>query len=197
MTDFQLYLASQSPRRREILDQIGVRYQVIASSIDETPLLHEAPAGYVERMASQKALAGREMAAEAGEIPVLGADTSVVIDDRILGKPTSKDDAFEMLQRLSGRTHQVMSAVAIATPKALRCALSVTEVTFDALDQQTIEDYWATGEPLGKAGSYAIQGLGAALIKRISGSYTGVVGLPVEILIPMLREHKIPVWQVP
>ena len=172
-----LYLASASPRRRELLTQIGVPLSVLATAIDESPLPNETPAAYVERLARGKAAAGLAMLEGRGEDGcVLGADTSVVIDGRILGKPVDQAEGLAMLAALSGREHQVLTAVALAAAEeALR--------------------YWQSGEPADKAGGYAIQGLGAIFVSRIEGSYSAVVGLPLCETAELLREFGIPCWQ--
>jgi septum formation protein len=172
-----LILASTSPRRRELLEQIGVTYRVQPVHVDETPLVDEAPRAFAERMALAKARAG--WMAQSSGLPVLGADTVVTLDGVILGKPTDRNEALHMLGRLSGNTHRVLSAVALAhgDREALRCA--ETRVRFRALSPREISDYWASGEPADKAGAYGIQGLGALFVEHIEGSYTGVVGLPL------------------
>ncbi|HMA12695.1 MAG TPA: Maf family protein [Steroidobacteraceae bacterium] len=175
-----LVLASASPRRRELLTQIGVPHEVLAVDIDESARPGEAPAGLALRLAREKAIAGR--AGAAGLRPVLGADTIVVLEGEVFGKPRDAADARRMLMALSGRTHQVMSAVALALPGtagAVHDALSVTEVEMRPMTQAEIDAYWASGEPAGKAGAYAIQGLGAVFIRHIRGSYSGVMGLPL------------------
>ena len=182
----ELILASASPRRRELLAQLGVGCIVSPADIDETPRAGELPDAYVRRMACEKALAGLAGAAEG--TCVLGADTAVVIDGQILGKPRDREDGIAMLQLLGGRTHEVMSAVAVATAAAVRDALNITRVTFGPVSARTAELYWATGEPLDKAGGYGIQGRGAVLVEHLSGSYSGVVGLPLYETAQLLRE---------
>ena len=172
-----LVLASQSPRRRELLDQIGVSHRVIAVEVDESRLPAEPPAVHVERLARAKAMAG--IAAAAGD-PVIGADTVVVVDDDVLGKPADRDDALAMLDRLSGRRHDVLTAVALGTSvDTIDCRLSVSHVTFRTLGAEEIAAYWDSGEPADKAGAYAIQGRAALFVTRLEGSYTGVMGLPL------------------
>jgi septum formation protein len=178
MPNPQLYLASKSPRRRELLDQIGVRYAVIAAELEEIPLPGEAPEDYVIRIAMDKALAGRELVPVESALPVLGADTAVVIDGLILGKPRGQQDAAAMLRRLSGRGHRVLSAVAVAG-RDERTALSVSEVRFREIPDAEIHAYCDTGEPEDKAGGYGIQGLGALFVTELRGSYSGVMGLPL------------------
>jgi septum formation protein len=179
-----IYLASQSPRRRELLDQIKINYQTIIVTIDETPLVHELPQDYVYRLALAKAQAGY-LALSTTTAPVLGADTIIICNNQILGKPKSKADAEKMLQTLAGRSHQVMTAVAVVTQsqksnKLLEIKrLNTSTVYFRPLNSAEIAAYVATGEPLDKAGSYAIQGLASIFIERIEGSYSGVMGLPL------------------
>ncbi|NNM00343.1 MAG: septum formation inhibitor Maf [Gammaproteobacteria bacterium] len=189
-----LVLASRSPRRAELLDQIGIAYRTCAADVDETVLPGEAPADYVLRLATAKAAAVRNM--EGCALPVLGADTSVVIDGTILGKPADKAQAFDMLRALSGRVHQVYSAVALAATDAaapaaggITTALSVTDVSFRSLEDAEIDAYWYTGEPRDKAGGYGIQGCGAVFVERIAGSYTGVVGLPLYETADLLMQQ--------
>ncbi len=173
-----LYLASKSPRRQQLLQQIHVDFQLLDTEIDETPAANEAPAAFVKRMATQKAQAGRGCL-EDKQALVLAADTIVVIDDLILGKPRDRNDALSMLTRLSGRTHQVMTAVSLASAIAVQTQLSVSEVTFREVSTEERELYWDSGEPVDKAGAYAIQGIAAVFIKHLSGSYSGVMGLPL------------------
>jgi septum formation protein len=172
----QLILASASPRRRALLDQIGVRYRVKPVDVDEAPLPNETPEAYVRRVASEKALLAARL--EAGGVPVLAADTAVIVGGEILGKPQHRDAALAMLGKLSGRTHQVYSAVSLHAEQHWQ-ALSVTEVTFRELAEAEMLAYWQSGEPRDKAGAYAIQGLGAVFVQSIRGSFSGVVGLPL------------------
>jgi len=185
-------LASASPRRRELLAQIGVRHIVRVAGIDETHLPHESPAAYVERLAAAKS---RAVYAIDPRLPVLGADTTVVIGDRVLGKPHDVADAVTMLQLLSGREHRVLTAVALCVAGEVRVATSVTRVWFRERDDELLARYAATGEPLDKAGAYGIQGLGAALVTRIDGSYSGVVGLPLAETVDLLRAAGIGIWR--
>ena len=181
----KLILASASPRRRELMKLFGLPFDAVAADIDETVLPGELPAEYVRRMAAGKAHRGLELA---GPGPVvLGADTAVVLGPRILGKPRDRADALHILQTLSGQTHEVLSAVAVTDGDTFNERLSVTEVTFGALSIEQCEAYWATGEPADKAGAYGIQGIGGLFVKYISGSYTGVVGLPVYETAELLR----------
>lgn len=172
----QLILASASPRRSELLNQIGIRHLLQPVDIDETPYAHEAPADYVQRVASAKSAAC--LAVSNPHLPVLSADTSVVCDGEILGKPRDLAHAREMLGRLSGRCHEVYSAVSLRGVRQ-QSALSVSQVRFRCLDPKEIESYWRTGEPCDKAGGYGIQGLGSVFIEAITGSYSGVMGLPL------------------
>lgn len=192
MVDYDLILASASPRRTEILQQIGVRHVVQPANIDETPRLNESAVDYVQRMALEKA---KNIIALRSEIvPVLGADTCVVCDSQIFGKPRDQQQALDMLTALSGRSHQVFTAVAMGNAEDCLLAISTTEVFFRTLSQQEILSYWNTGEPKDKAGSYAIQGYGAVFIESIKGSYSGVVGLPIEETTKLLHSFSVPIW---
>lgn len=194
-----LYLASQSPRRRELLQQIGVQHQVVSAEVVELPRHNESPSDYVQRLAREKAAAGIATVArlDLAPKPVLGADTIVVINNEILEKPQSAQHAAEMLRKLAGATHQVMTAVAMTTPEQTSVKLSVTDVVFRPLSDAEIAAYWHTGEPCDKAGGYAIQGLGAVFVQQLRGSYTGVVGLPIEQTLVLLNEFAVPYWQSP
>jgi septum formation protein len=172
-----IVLASASPRRRELLQQLGVPHEVLAVDVDEKPLPGERAEQLVTRLALAKAQAGLRLAGPAR--PVLGSDTVVVVDDEVYGKPLDRADGLSMLAALSGRTHQVMTAVALATATEFVQQLSCTEVTMRRITPADAAAYWETGEPQGKAGGYAIQGRGALFIERISGSYSGVMGLPL------------------
>ena len=180
-----LILASQSPRRAELLKQVGLAFVVQPADIDETPRAGEAPEDYVLRMAREKAGA---IAASAPEDAVLAADTSVVVDGDILGKPGDRREAAAMLRRLSDRRHQVISAVALQYRGAIHTTLVVSEVGFAALDEAVIADYLRSGEADDKAGAYGIQGRAAAFICHLAGSYSGVVGLPLYETVTLLRE---------
>lgn len=194
-----LILASASPRRRELLAQVGVRARVQVADVDETALPGETPADYVSRLALAKARAVRSRRRQAGdvELPVLGADTTVVIDGQLLAKPADAADAGAMLARLSGREHEVLTAVALVAGDREAVRLSRTRVRFRALGAAAIARYVASGEPMDKAGGYGIQGLGGALVDRIDGSYTGVVGLPLGETIDLLDEFSVPYWRRP
>ncbi|SDR71736.1 Maf family protein [Pseudomonas oryzae] len=189
-----LHLASASPRRRELLLQIGVPHQRVAAPIDESVLPGETPAAYVERLARAKAAAGLA-ALGAADACVLGADTAVVLDGRILGKPADRADGLAMLAALSGREHEVLTAVAVAD--ASRCLTRVvrSRVHFRTLAEAEREAYWASGEPQDKAGGYAIQGLAAIFVDRLEGSYSAVVGLPLAETAELLAGFGIACWQ--
>jgi len=179
-----LYLASVSPRRRELLAQIGLRVDVVSQSVKEHLLDNESPENYVQRLALEKAQAGLRVPDIHRQCPVLGADTAVVMDDCILGKPASEAAALAMLKQLSGRTHRVLSAVAVVGKDNLgqdrvETCLSQSRVRFRRIDEQECLAYWHTGEPADKAGAYGIQGLGAVFIEHLEGSYSGVMGLPL------------------
>ena len=185
-------LASVSPRRRELLAQIGVPHTVVGADIDESVRSGEAPRDYVLRMARQKALTVRER----GEaLPVLAADTTVVLDNIIYGKPRDRDDGLAMLGRLSGRTHEVLTAVALAHLSEVSLRLSVSTVRFRELSPEERAAYWDTGEPRDKAGGYAIQGAAAVFIESLSGSYSGVMGLPLFETGELLRAVGVPYWE--
>ncbi|MGF1725778.1 Maf family protein [Photobacterium nomapromontoriensis] len=173
----QLYLASGSPRRKELLIQLGYHFERVVVDVEEQHQPHESPADYVQRLSMDKAMAGVNKTAD--HCPVLGADTIVVVDNTILEKPKDFDDAKRMLQLLSGRRHQVMTAVTLATPAQQQTKLVVTDVWFKTLSEHEIEAYWQSGEPQDKAGSYGIQGIGGKFVERIDGSYYAVVGLPL------------------
>lgn len=182
-----LILASASPRRRELLDQIGIHYRVVVANLDEIAHENEAPGDYVLRMAREKA--GVIMQRESPTVPVLGADTEVIIDGRILGKPVDRQHAIEMLSGLSGRTHEVWSAVAVALPDGrILQELNVTRVSFAVMEPDWIETYCDTGDPMDKAGAYGVQGLAAQKIERLEGSYSGVMGLPLFETSKLLRQ---------
>jgi septum formation protein len=186
-----LRLASASPRRRQLLDLIGVPHLVTPADIDETPRDSERGDDYVVRLAREKAQA---VWSQHDDLPVLAADTTVVVDREILGKPESEADAMAMLTKLSGREHLVHTGIALRTTRAMNVGISTTRVTFGPLTEAQVRAYWASGEPQGKAGAYAIQGLGAVFVSNISGSYTGVMGLPLYATAAMLRAQGVPVW---
>jgi nucleoside triphosphate pyrophosphatase len=190
-----IYLASGSPRRRELLQQIGVSFRVIQADLDETALQAEAPAAYVSRLAEAKALAGWQGSCGMEQAPVLAADTAVVLDGKILGKPKDGDDAMRMLRELSGRTHEVLTAVALRTAAGCEVKLSRSCVTFRSIDAAETRAYWDSGEPRDKAGAYAIQGYAAIFIADLKGSYSGVMGLPLFETAQLLETAGVCGWQ--
>jgi septum formation protein len=185
-----IVLASASPRRRELLRQVGVEFEVVVAAVDESVLPDEAPAAYVLRVARDKAL---EVSAREGTgLPVLGADTAVVLGGRILGKPGDRAEALAMLSSLSGRTHEVYSAaVLVAGAQPPRDCLNISRVTFAELDRGWMESYCDTGDPMDKAGAYGVQGRAAEKIIRIEGSFSGVMGLPLYETCQLLRQAEV------
>ncbi|CED72367.1 Maf family protein [Aliivibrio wodanis] len=183
----QVFLASGSPRRKELLAQLGYQFEILSVDVEEVHQAHETPLIYVERLSKDKAQAGVKFLVNERKIeqtknifvPVLGSDTIVVIDGVILEKPKNFEDAKRMLLALSGRQHQVMTAVTLATPETTRTKTVITQVWFRVLSEQEIEQYWESGEPCDKAGSYGIQGSGGRFVSRIDGSYHAVMGLPL------------------
>ncbi len=188
-----LHLASKSPRRRQLLQQLGVDFSVIEVDVAERRTADESPLDYVNRVARDKARAGlKSLSADAsGGAVVLGSDTEVVLDGEVFGKPGDAADAAAMLGRLAGRTHEVISAVWLVARDREQCDVCVSQVRFAVLDATTVGTYVATGEPFGKAGGYAIQGRGAALIEHLQGSYSGVMGLPLFETARLLREFGV------
>ncbi len=184
-------LASQSPRRLELLKQIGISPEVHPAHIDETPLSEETPEDYVNRLARNKAEA---VAQHYPGALVIGSDTSVVIDNQILGKPESPDHFFTMFKRLSGNQHQVMTAVAITDGQQTRSEVVITQVSFYPVNERDMERYWFSGEPQDKAGGYGIQGMGALFVKEIKGSYSAVVGLPIAETGKILEKFGFSAW---
>jgi len=187
-----IYLASGSPRRRELLSQIQVDFYVLSVEVDETRLHNEVPIDYVKRVAIAKAQAGWDSVSTSQKRPVLGSDTSVVIDNKVLGKPKNDADAKQMLLKLSGQTHQVITAVAIVTADEVFVEVSINSVTFVELTESEIAWYLSTKEGVDKAGGYAVQGLAALFIKRIEGSYSAIMGLPIRetgMLLTQLSGH--------
>ena len=184
-----LYLASQSPRRRQLLEQIGVAFTPVDVDVPEQRAPGETPLAYVSRVARDKAQAG--MAGLPPEAIVLSADTEVVLDDEVFGKPADAADATAMLRRLSGRTHETISVVWAVQGEHAQSASSISRVRFAVLSDDDIAAYVASGEPFGRAGAYAIQGLGATLIEHLDGSYTGVMGLPVFETARLLRRFGV------
>lgn len=200
-SDQRIYLASKSPRRSELLRQVGVSFEILPSrddmqhdaEVDEMPLAHEDPIAYVLRIARAKAALGwrQIMAHNLPCYPVLAADTTVVLGGEIIGKPKNAEHARLTLQRLSGNVHQVLTAVAVAYADRIKTALSSSTVEFRALGNAEIRRYVASGEPLDKAGAYAIQGRAAVFVRAISGSYSGIVGLPLHEVSELLRNFDI------
>ena len=188
----QIILASASPRRKELLDQIKVSYQVHPVDLDETPLPNEKPLEYVQRLAAEKSAAC--VTRLKTDLPVLAADTAVILGDIIMGKPKDQAHAVAMLSQLSGKTHQVYSAISLRGYEHNQ-AVSITEVTFRHLTRQEILAYWLTGEPLDKAGSYAIQGRGGMFVESIVGSFSGVVGLPLFETAQLLSKQGIELFK--
>jgi len=188
-----IYLASQSPRRRELLRQLGITHRVLVPDVNEAILPGETPEAYVRRLARIKAevAAMRVQEKRMKMLPVLAADTAVILGRRILGKPADSRDAAAMLAALSGKTHHVLTAVALVFQGKLAVAVSDTAVGFRRLRTDEIAAYVATGEPLDKAGAYAVQGRAAAFIKRIEGSYSGVMGLPLFETAQLLNKFGI------
>ena len=177
----QFYLASSSPRRRELLSSVGLSFETITVNVDEQHHEGESATVFVTRLAQAKVERAAELVTQKNynDLPILAADTCVTVDNQILGKPNDVDQAKAMLGLLSGRTHHVLTAIALKSADVVWQDLSQTRVAFASLSQQEISAYCASGEPFDKAGAYAIQGLGSAFVKHIEGSYTGVVGLPM------------------
>jgi len=204
-----IYLASGSPRRRELLRQIGVSFRVIGAELDETALEGESAAAYVSRLAEAKAAVGwegsrdlrdgdlrdRDLDGDARAAPVLAADTAVVLDGEILGKPADMHAAIAMLLKLSGRAHEVLTAVALRTAAGLELKVSRSLVRFRMVDPKEARAYWDTGEPRDKAGAYAIQGYAAVFIADLEGSYSGVMGLPLFETAQLLTAAGVACWQ--
>lgn len=185
MAQSPLILASRSPRRAELLQAAGISFEVLAADIDETPLADEDPAAYVARLAIEKAKA--VLALRPGAT-VLGADTTVTIGGEILGKPADQNDAIRMLRKLSGAVHDVHTGIALVSSRGVQSAVDTTRVWFDALTDEDISWYVGTGEPVDRAGAYAIQGFASRFIPRIEGSYSNVVGLPVALVSSILTK---------
>ncbi len=201
-TPSRIYLASQSPRRRELLKQIGVNFEVLllrsnagrSLDVDETPQTNEGAEDYVRRICSEKAATGYAMLRYRNlpAAPVLAADTAVILDGKILGKPDSPEHAAEMMRALSGREHQVLTGIAMVMGTHVEMALSTSIVRFIELDDERIRRYLFTSEAKDKAGGYAIQGLAGAFVESLSGSYSGVVGLPLCETVTLLKHFNIP-----
>ena len=199
----RIYLASRSPRRRELLKQIGINFEVlimrsfptVRADVDETPRPGEPPGDYVTRIASNKAMTGWTRAQERRlpRLPVLGADTTVTLDGEIIGKPTNTEDAAKILRKLSGREHEVFSAVAVAMNDNVTSKLSSSRVRFAELSDLLIQDYVDTGEPMDKAGAYGVQGKAATFIAEINGSYSGIMGLPLFETAQLLKLVGFPI----
>jgi septum formation protein len=198
-SDMQIYLASRSPRRRELLRQLGIEFEELlaheqhGADVDETPFAGELPAAYVMRVARAKAELGwRQVVARRLAVqPVLAADTTVVLEGEILGKPDDGGHARRLLRRLSGATHQVLTAVAVAQDAHMETVLSASAVEFRTLDEAEIDAYVASGEPLDKAGAYAIQGRAAEFVRTLNGSYSGIMGLPLVATAELLTRFGI------
>jgi septum formation protein len=185
-----IVLASASPRRKALLQQIGVDFHVVVADIEEKPLPGERPGEFVLRMAREKAM--EVMRREGAGLPVLGSDTAVILDGKILGKPINRSEAIVMLNKLSGKTHEVFSAVAVAVNETeIHDVLSVTRVTFSKLEPDWIESYCDTGDPMDKAGAYGVQGKAAEKISRIEGSFYGVMGLPLYETAQLLKRVEV------
>jgi septum formation protein len=195
MSEF-VYLASGSPRRRALLQQIGVPFQVLGVAVSERPRPDEAALAYVTRLALAKAEAGwrQSLRCAPGNSPVLAADTAVVLDGRILGKPAHRRDALDMLRLLSGRTHEVLTGIAVITQRGVESRVSRSEVTFRAISDLEAGAYWDTGEPCDKAGAYAIQGCAAIFVTDLRGSFSGVMGLPLYETADLLAKAGVPRW---
>ncbi|MGO0999824.1 Maf family protein [Lysobacter sp. CA196] len=186
-----LYLASKSPRRRELLTRLGLEFGVLDLDVPEHRQPNEPALDYVRRVAREKAGAGLLQVLGNPTALVLGSDTEVVLDDEVFGKPRDADDAAAMLRKLSGRTHQVISAVSVVSRSREAQALSISQVSFAELDEATIARYVASGEPEGKAGAYAIQGGAEVFVQHLAGSYSGVMGLPLHETARLLREFGV------
>ena len=193
MAGDRIYLASASPRRRQLLEQLGMRFEVLVAKVDESPRPHEPPIDYVERLARAKAETALGRLGQSAVL-VLAADTAVALDGAILGKPRDREDGLSMLARLSGRSHHVLSAVALARRGKLEVAVSESRVGFRAITSREAEAYWETGEPCDKAGGYGIQGQGAVFVERLEGSYSGVMGLPLFETAELLRRAGMSVF---
>jgi septum formation protein len=204
ISDKRIYLASRSPRRRDLLKQIGVPFELLllredlrrGADVDETPLPDESPGVYVLRMAMVKAAMAVRQIAYRGlpQKPALAADTTVVFDGQVVGKPEDPEHAARILRALSGREHQVLTAIAVALKEQVETQISVSSVWFRELSDTDIRRYCTSGESLDKAGAYGIQGRAGAFVTRISGSYSGIIGLPLVETVELLQKFDIPVW---
>src|ERR1700733_467367 len=189
-----IYLASESPRRRELLQQIGVSFRVGGAAAHEGVLAGDSPPAYVAGLAAAKADAGWENCRDAQPAPVLAADTAVILEGKILGKPADRRDAEDMLEQLSGRTHEVLTAIALRTAAGHSSRISRSEVTFRAIAAGEVRAYWETGEPCDKAGAYAIQGGAAVFVADLRGRFSGVMGLPLFETAELLSDAGIAYW---
>ena len=202
-TDTQVVLASASPRRAELLEQLRIRFLKVQPDVDESAGPGEQALDLVRRLAVVKAAAVEQLLRSGlpgsglpgAGLPVLAADTLVVIDGLALGKPVSRSDALAMLARLSGRAHEVLTAVAVADPEGIQSEVSRSTVRFRTISADAARRYWATGEPVDKAGAYAIQGIGAVFVDRLEGSYSGVMGLPLAETERLLSEAGVDCWR--
>jgi septum formation protein len=204
ISDNRIYLASRSPRRRDLLKQVGVPFELLllredlrrGVDVDETPLAEESAGVYVLRIARLKAeMAVRQIAyRNLPQKPVLAADTTVVFDGEIIGKPDDAEHAARMLRALSGREHQVLTAIAVALREQIETQISVSSVWFRELSDAEVRRYCASGEPLDKAGAYAIQGRAGAFVTRITGSYSGIMGLPLAETVELLQKFNVPLY---
>jgi len=192
-----IVLASASARRSQLLHQIGVRHEIVAADIDESPQPGESPAAYVDRLARDKAQAVVSVLHGRPDRPVLAADTTVVEAGQIFGKPADEEACVAMLGALAGRSHEVLTAIALWNAGQLRVVLSTSIVTFRAIHAGECRRYWASGEPAGKAGAYAIQGLGAVFVSRLEGSFSGVMGLPLFETAALLDAAGVRRWEAP
>jgi septum formation protein len=190
-----IYLASGSPRRSELLRQIGVPFRQLQPAVDESLLSGEAPPDYVARLARAKAAAGLQLRPPLSNEPVLAADTTVVLDGKVFGKPTSRDMCIAMLSELGGRVHRVLTAITLATAAAAETRLSTSEVRLRKITVDEAARYWQSGEPRDKAGGYAVQGFGAIFVESIAGSFSGVMGLPLYETAELLDNAGAPRWQ--
>ena len=188
-----LILASQSPRRREILQQIGVVFEPVSVDVPEVRQVDETPMAYIARLARDKAQAGLSCAKP--QQYSLGSDTVCLLGEKVLEKPLNEAEAIQMLQMMAGKTHRVATAVCLTNGEHLAEAVSVTEVSFRQISEAECRRYWSTQEPCDKAGGYGIQGLGAVFVEQIKGSYSGVMGLPIEECYRLFKEFNIPYWQ--
>ncbi|MDO5054328.1 MAG: nucleoside triphosphate pyrophosphatase [Pasteurella oralis] len=197
MINPQFYLASSSPRRAQLLQNLGFQFEIFSCEIDETPRPNEEGKDYVLRMAVEKNQVARQkwqqdnLSQDASYLPFLSADTSVILDGNILGKPQDKVDAAQMLRALSGHSHQVITVICLADQQQIKTAVQITQVYFKTLTDDEIQGYIATGEPMDKAGAYGIQQLGGAFVERIEGSFSGVMGLPVFETVELLKEFGV------